>query len=281
MKPTRESISNAPTVLRLASGDGWTVSDVVCNAGPTDRTFEEQHTQTSIAIVVHGTFQYRSSTGEALMTPGSLLLGNDGDCFTCEHAHSTGDRCLAFSYTPAFLESFAGGTLENRIRFRIPRLARARALAPVVAMASALLTMFDEGMCEELCLQVATEAIRFELDAQPSRRASLIPSSLARITRVIRAMENDADTPQNLNSLARLAGLSVYHFLRTFEELTGTTPHQYQIRVKLWRAALRLRSERTRISDIALGCGFGDISNFNRTFRAEFGMNPFAYRSGT
>jgi AraC family transcriptional regulator len=48
--------------------------------------------------------------------------------------------------------------------------------------------------------------------------------------------------------------------------------------MRLRRAAIRLRTERAKILDIALGCGFGDISNFNRSFRAEFGVSPRAYR---
>jgi len=70
-----------------------------------------------------------------------------------------------------------------------------------------------------------------------------------------------------------------YHFFRTFEGLTGTTPHQYLLRIRLRRAALRLRTEPTPILDVALDCGFGDVSNFNHAFRAEFGLSPRAYRS--
>jgi transcriptional regulator GlxA family with amidase domain len=132
--------------------------------------------------------------------------------------------------------------------------------------------------CEELSVEVVTQAIRIAQGVSRSRTGAT-PSSLARVTRVVRMIEHDADTPQDLNKLAQLARLSRYHFLRTFQELTGTTPHQYLLRVRLRRAAIRLRSESNRISDIALGCGFGDISNFNRTFLAEFGVNPRSYRS--
>ena len=43
---------------------------------------------------------------------------------------------------------------------------------------------------------------------------------------------------------------------------------------------MRLAEEPARILDIALDCGFGDVSNFNRAFRAEFGVTPRAYRLG-
>lgn len=111
-----------------------------------------------------------------------------------------------------------------------------------------------------------------------SRRPAAEPSSLARVTRVVRIMESDPSDEHTLTSLARMARLSPYHFLRTFENLTGTAPHQYLLRIRLRRAALRLRTERSKILDIALDCGFGDISNFNRTFRAEFGVSPRLYR---
>jgi AraC family transcriptional regulator len=73
--------SNGPNELRwrpLAGGKGWSVCDVICNAGPHIRPSEEQHREVSIAIVRSGTFQYRSSAGRELMTPGSLMLGNPG-----------------------------------------------------------------------------------------------------------------------------------------------------------------------------------------------------------
>ena len=276
--PERESASESPLSRRLASGNGWTVRDVVCTAGPHDHPFEEQHAQTSIAIVLGGTFQYRSTTGHEMMTPGCLLLGNAGDSFTCGHEHGAGDRCVAFSYEAEFFETWLEPGGGSRPRFGVPRLPPMRALAPLVAKASMSLSGADSLEWEELSVQVAVEAIRMArgAEASPSGRA---PSSLARVTRVVRLIENEGDVPQDVRSLARVARLSPYHFLRTFEELTGTTPHQYLLRLRLRRAAVRLRSEPMRISDIALDCGFGDISNFNRTFRAEFGVNPRAYRS--
>jgi len=69
-------------------------------SGPGDRPFEEEHRSASIAIVLSGRFEYRASSGGALMTPGSLLLGNPGQSFECVHAHGAGDRCIAFRFSP-------------------------------------------------------------------------------------------------------------------------------------------------------------------------------------
>jgi AraC family transcriptional regulator len=50
------------------------------------------------------------------------------------------------------------------------------------------------------------------------------------------------------------------------------------MRMRLRRAASRLLAEPAKILDIVLDNGFGDVSNFNRAFRTEFGMSPRAYR---
>lgn len=267
-----------PRLSELASGQGWIVSDVVCEAGPRNRPFEEEHLLTSVAIVVSGSFQYRSSTGSEMMTPGSLLLGNAGDCFRCGHEHGTGDRCISFAYTPEFLERVAEIGSSGRPGFRVPRIPPIRSAASLVARASLFLAGKRGVSGEELSVQVAAQATEIARGLEPMH-ARADAGSLSRVTRVIRLIDNDPHAPQDLASLARIARLSPHHFLRTFEGLAGTTPHQYVLRVRLRRAASRLKTETSRILDVALDCGFGDVSNFNRAFRAEFGMNPRRYRS--
>src|SRR5262249_18619896 len=75
----------------LAAGRGWSVTDVLCTFGPRDRPFEERHAGVCIAMVVAGAFGYRAAAGRELLTPGSLLLGNAGECFECGHRHAPGD----------------------------------------------------------------------------------------------------------------------------------------------------------------------------------------------
>jgi AraC-like DNA-binding protein len=80
-------------------------------------------------------------------------------------------------------------------------------------------------------------------------------------------VEDSPDSGLTLRRLAQEAGLSPYHFLWTFERLTGLTPHPYVIRARLREAAIRLATERAGALDVALDCGFGDLSNFYRAFR--------------
>jgi AraC-like DNA-binding protein len=252
------------------------VSDVVCTAGPGDRPFEERHSGFSIAVVLAGSFQYRSTSGGELMTPGSILLGNVGQCFECGHEHGAGDRCLAFRFSPQYFERVAADA-GGRPGFRMPRIPPLRDTSSVIARASAALVEPTAIPWEELSIQIAARAVQVANGLEPNVNGAL-PSAVARVTSVVRSMERDLTAELNLTELAREAGLSRYHFLRTFQRLTGVTPHQFLLRRRLREAALRLASERKRVLDIALDCGFGDLSNFNHAFRAEFGVSPRDYR---
>jgi AraC family transcriptional regulator len=61
--------------------------------------------------------------------------------------------------------------------------------------------------------------------------------------------------------------------LRTFAGAPGVTPHQYLVRTRLRRAA-RALVDGGRGGDVAFDVGFGDLSNFVRTFRRAAGVPP-------
>jgi AraC family transcriptional regulator len=263
----------------LAQGNGWTVADVVCTSGPRDRPFKEQHTQYSISVVLAGSFQYRTPLGHGMMLPGSLMLGNPGQCFECGHEHGEGDRCVAFWYSADYFGRLVAdaGRRSRGKRFDVARLPPVRPLAALVARLGAGVVDPNDVSWEELGIRLAATALG--LAAGSSFDSNYVmPNAEARVTRAVRMIDRHPDATLTLGQLARESGLSPYHFLRMFERLTGLTPHQYVRRTRLREAAMRLAAESGKVLDVALDSGFGDVSNFNRAFRSEFGTSPTAYR---
>jgi AraC family transcriptional regulator len=269
----------AITTHRLASGPGWCVQDVICTAGPRDRPFEEQHQTFSIGAVLAGSFQYRTQRGSAVLAPGALLLGNHGHCYECGHEHGVGDRCLAFHFTPEFLETVVAAVAgARRLAFAVPSLPPLPALIAIIAQAEAARDAGDTAELEDLALQLvgtvsATLAGSDNTTSAPARRDE------RRITAALRRIEALAHEPLSLGDLARAAAMSPYHFLRTFRAVVGMTPHQFILRTRLHRAAVQLRRSNEDISAIALDNGFNDLSTFNRRFRQLTGKTPTAYRA--
>jgi AraC-like DNA-binding protein len=279
MEPAESGGRTAARVV--ARSDGWLVEEIVCTYGPSDRPFEEQHDNVAVAIVLAGSFQYWSATGRALMTPGSLLLGNPGQPFVCAHEHGTGDRCLSFRFAPGLFEDLAPAAgVRGRPEFMLPRVPPLKALSPLLARAAAGAADPTGVSWEELGIEIASEAMRLSRGIA-NRPTEGPPGAVARVTRTIRLIERHADAALTLDVLSREARLSPYHFLRTFRALTGVTPHQYLLRVRLRNAALRLASDSQGILDIALDSGFGDLSTFNHAFRGEFHVSPSRYRQNS
>lgn len=82
----------------------------------------------------------------------------------------------------------------------------------------------------------------------------------------------------NLDALAEVAGMSKYHFCRTFRHSTGVTPYQYLLEVRIDRAKRLLQSSDEALGQISREVGFNSQSQFNRAFRKLTGTTPGIFR---
>lgn len=258
----------------LAAGAGWRVLDIVCTAGPRDRAFEERHSEMTISFVLAGSFTYRGTYGRALLTPGALLLGEADRCFECGHEHGEGDRCLSFHYLPELFEGIAADAGARRPDFGRSALGPLPSFSPLASRA--FMAMMSEGDLEEIALDLAVQTLRACSDVgQPARNSA---KDERRTAEAMKLIEARLDEPLALATLAEAVGISPFRFMHVFRNVTGTSPHQYRMRLRLREAALRLLTTGERIVDISLASGFDDLSNFTRSFRREFGMSPSQYR---
>ncbi len=276
--PKLEALPDALLVSRtIAEGEGWRISDIVCRSGPENAPFEERHENVCIAAVTAGTFQYHSSAGRALLYPGAFLLGNAGTCFTCGHSHGRGDRCISFHYAPAFFEEISATAAgSSGFRFAIGKLPAGTATmsAALLAIGAAL-----QGplAVEEAAVRMA-EAVIASASGHMAGDPAVSARDERRISATLRAIEARAHEPLDLKTLAGFSAMSKYHFLRSFRRITGLTPYQYVLGLRLRRAAAALATTAKPVIAIALEAGFGDISTFNAQFHRAFGRSPSALR---
>lgn len=261
----------------VTKGKGWRISNEVCQAGPSDRPYEEQHSRFSVSAVLAGTFVYRGSRGRALMSPGSLLLGQQGAQFSCSHEHGCGDRCIAFYFDESWIEDLAHelpGVRSTRVaHVRIPP---AQFLAPLIADVQAFAAGLDLVGGEELAFRMAAAALT-SFSVRPTYPANA-PAEEKRIAAVLRNLDEEIAEPLSLARLAGAAGMSRYYFLRTFKRVTGQTPWRFILSRRLALVARNLAMRRGTVLDAAVASGFNDLSEFTRQFRRHFGVTPGLYR---
>lgn len=90
-------------------------------------------------------------------------------------------------------------------------------------------------------------------------------------------IEAHLDEKIGLSELSGVSLFSPWYSYRLFQEYTGLTPAGYIRRLRLARAALRIKNEHIRMIDAAFDLGFGSVDGFTRAFTREFGMCPSSY----
>lgn len=101
----------------------------------------------------------------------------------------------------------------------------------------------------------------------------------SRIHRVLAYIDEHLEQPLDLNTLAKVACFSSFHFHRIFSAWMGETLGDYLRRRRVEVAAMRLAAQpRTRVLNIALSVGFGSAEAFTRAFKSRFGCSPTAWR---
>lgn len=102
-------------------------------------------------------------------------------------------------------------------------------------------------------------------------RGGLDPRALKRVRAYI---EENVGAAVSLEDLARVAGVSRFHFARQFRASTGESPMGFLLRARVERGKARLRERDATVSRIATELGFADQSHFTRTFRRLVGTSP-------
>ena len=249
------------------------VTDYRCGVGPEDAPFEERHGGFVLAYVRTGSFGYRVRGGAYELVAGSVLIGHPGDEFTCSHEHVYGDECLSFELAPALVETLGERAEIWRTGCLSPlsELMVLGELAQAVAEGDSDVGLHEVGMAfAARFVEVASGRKRPSPDAGARDRRRAVDTALW--------LEAHSHEEVDLESAARETGLSPFHFLRLFAHVLGVTPHQYVVRSRLRHAARLLADEDRSVTDVAYDVGFGDLSNFVRTFHRAAGVSPGAFR---
>ncbi len=94
-----------------------------------------------------------------------------------------------------------------------------------------------------------------------------------KISNIIKYINANLDSQLSLENISAQFYISKYHLLREFKKYTGFTIHRFIQKKRLIMARMLLK-ENVKVSEVSLVCGFGDYSNFIRTFKREYGISP-------
>jgi len=257
----------------IDSSASISVIEYRCTAQLHEQPFVECHDSYSVSYVCKGTFGYRARGRSYDLVTGSTLVGRTGDEYACTHEHGCGDECLSIRLGPELAGSIGAlsGVWQSRGVAPLPELMVLGELAQ-----AAIEERSDVGV-DEAGLSFAARFVEVVTGKrQPAPNVS--PRDRRRAVETALWLDEHAHEQIDLAAAARQANLSAFHFLRVFERVIGATPHQYLMRARLRRAARLLAADSRPITEVAFDAGFGDLSNFVRSFRRAAGLSPRRFR---
>jgi AraC-like DNA-binding protein len=138
---------------------------------------------------------------------------------------------------------------------------------------------YEERLTELLALMWGSQQSVWDQIARlPAVRASTRDELFRRLLLARDYMNASLAEPLTLESIAAVAALSPYHFLRTFQQAYGETPHSYLTRKRIERARFLLRHSEESVTSICLAVGFSSLGSFSSLFLKQTGVSPTGYR---
>jgi len=95
---------------------------------------------------------------------------------------------------------------------------------------------------------------------------------------VMKYIREHISEPLDRETLAAVAGFSVPHFHRVFTSHVGESAISYVRRIRLERAARKLRMGAVDITEVALAAGYDTHAAFGKAFKQQFGLSPSEFR---
>jgi AraC-like DNA-binding protein len=247
----------------LYSGKDVALKEYRCSGGGDGAV--EATANLELVFVRRGCFVVTSPKGEVAVTPNEVLLLAPGRKYSVRHPFKGGDDCTVIS------------VLTDEVALSHDAHASLASLTAVVFSAQIELLAEVRGnrsLAVEERIWSITRSTVSDFGGSKDRREA--PRRAVATAREFIAAHFSESLP--LWAIADVAGLSSYHLCRVFRSFTGMSIHQYQTRLRLREAMVRLAGGESDIARLAFDLGFSSHSHFTTSFRREFGFIPASFR---
>lgn len=228
------------------------------------------HEAYGLGAITAGVGRFRWRGGEHLAPRASLMLMNPEDIHTGRAGTPEAWGYRMVYLAPALLDELSG---ERGWLFDAAVAEDAASAAEAARLMGALWAAADQPLAFDSALLQLVQGLRRH--ARPGRLPGA--AAAARFAPVLDFMRAHLDQVLTLEQLAAVAGLSPFHFLRSFKAQQHATPQQQLMALRLHEAKRRLAAGQAPAA-VAAAVGLADQSHLNRAFQRRYGLTPGRYQ---
>ncbi|WNS44643.1 AraC family transcriptional regulator [Paenibacillus sp. MMS20-IR301] len=232
-----------------------------------DFTYKKHcHEEYALGVTLRGIQQYHLGGSLHSSHRNGVMLFNPQQYHDGSSYDRAGIDYVMLYIKPEMFTEVLGG---HELRFTTPIVYDSRLARCILSLNRAVQNGADDALCTELLLQLAAEAARTDIAADPRTDNTFI-------RRAKEMMYCSLDQVLKLDDLAQEFSLSKYQFIREFKAHTGISPYQFFLNCKVEHARQSIEKTRDIYAAVA-DCGFTDLTHLNRHFKSMFGVTPYEY----
>ncbi len=250
------------------------------------------HEEFEYAIAIPGSSTFLVENVPVVLRPGDAIFINAQVLHAVEAASAPGAGLHSAVFHPRLISGNRDSVFWEELvqPFLRDSALRYLVLVPEIPWQQQVLTHFHSAWdavaqeCEDyenLVRYHLSAALRLIVRSSPVVCQSLSAQERldsARVRAMLEYIQKNFAYDITMREISQQINASNTVCLRCFHQFLGTTPIQYLKHYRLEQAAQMLKTTSKTAQEIALDCGFNDISYFTRSFREKMGATPRAYR---
>lgn len=268
----------------------YRVVDYKCHCTICSVTDPEYNTSFCLSFIRKGFFEYRSFRRNDEVHAGRMLISKPGYEHTTRHIDNQPDIVTIFDFSRTFYEE----TILEQYGDKLPWILKNNDIHSIMVSAGPEMEYLHHVILErirsrdhssleidELIMSLLEKTLLLlgsakspEVVTDRLKQQHLGTVEAAREFILTRFQENIS-----LEQLARHCLVSPFHFSRIFRTITGESPHQYLLSVRMAHAKVLLKATARPVAAIAYECGFSSPEHFVTSFKKHLKVNPSAFRN--
>jgi len=240
------------------------------------------HDEYVIAAFARGSQRTRICRERGVASAGTVMVIMPGEVHTGEAVQrDEGWDYCAFYPSASLINEVAETTIGGRgeVNFGGEGMRHDPLMAQKMLQASAQLGVNSDPL-EKECLMYQVLNLLVGRYGERSQPGEVKKRLRADIRRAIEFLHCAYQHPLTIREIAEVAGLSEFHFMRTFQAQTGLSVHQYLTQLRLVRAK-GLLARGAGAAQVATDVGFYDQSHLIKYFRLHFGTTPGVFAAAS
>jgi len=272
----------------IYESDFYRILDFKCRCTDCKTSKPEYSNSFCISFVRKGNFLINIFRNSLDTYNGCVLLSKPGCEKTVTHIHTIPDECTIFDFKQEFYQQLLEeyGALKylsdsdlhatllkthpdtELLHFKILQTVQQQ---PEKLLIDSLVIGFVQATLNNIA----------DYRVDPNITGKLKSNHLTTIERAKEYITHHFTRDISLQELAQYCYVSPFHFSRIFKTLTGYSPHQFLLQIRLKNTELLLRNTSLSVSDIAYSSGFNSIEHFANAFLRKYKSAPSVFRAGS